>query len=132
MGKKIKVSCGTCKLHLFGFDLDEFCEQVPTGATEDEVERAIELLEETMDDPTFADDGCRNEDAVNICIALHVLGYDAVAWLDGFWDRYGKQGDTFFDSDWDKFEEHYNRVSKYLSKWGPKENEGNALNYTIG
>ena len=79
MGRKIRVSCGTIILRLFDFDLDEFCEAVPTGATEAEVERAIELLEETMNDPTFADDHCRNEDAVNACIALHVLGYDAVA-----------------------------------------------------
>ena len=132
MGRNIKVSCGTHIVRSFDFDLDEFCEAIPTGATEDEVECAIELLKETMDDPTFADDHCRNEDAVNICIALHVLGYDAVAWLDGFWERYAKPSDVFWDSDWDRFEEHYNRVSGYLSKWGPDGNEGNALNYTIG
>lgn len=124
----IKITCGTFIADEIDFDIDCICKPIPTGADEKQQKRALALLVDTMDDMTFADDGCRNDDAVNGCIALHVLGYDPELWFYGFFDRYGK---AFHNCDISKFKDHVNRVSRYLSKWGPEGDEGRALDYAL-
>ena len=93
-------------------------------------QKAIDLLKCTMFDDTFADNGCRNEDAVNACIALHVLGFDPEVWFENFFER-NNQDHKFFDRDIEMFMEHVIRVNHYVSKWGPEGKEGAALGYAI-
>lgn len=124
----IDVYCGTRNLRHASIDLGDYAPSTKTGASNEEIEDALGLLKATMHDPSFIDDGCRNEDAVNGCIALHVLGYDPVVWFDNFFDD--PQFD-FFDSDIQKFEEHVERVAPYCPAWGPKGEEGRALVYSI-
>jgi hypothetical protein len=109
-------------------DLDRYGTTIQTDATKGLIEKAINLLADTMDDVTFADDGYRNDDAVNCCIALHVLGYDAESWLEN-WCADNMAG--FYQSDLDEFMDHVERVAPYLSKWGPAGHESRALNYII-
>lgn len=127
---EIVVRCGTRYPEMFTVDLNEYGEAKPTDADDATWYRALNLLIATMNDLTFADNGHRNDDAVNACIALHVMGYDALAWFDNW--REAQSDKRFWRADLDKFMEHVVRVSKYLSKWGPKGNESNALNFAIG
>lgn len=131
MGVEMEVYCGTCRPEVFEIDLDSYGKPIPTGATDDQMSEAYKLLRDTMTDANFANDGFRNEDAVNGCIALHVMGYDAVAWFDTFCEEQKQVYDRWFETDLNKFMEHVERVGKYLSKWGPEGSEGNALDYSI-
>ncbi len=127
---KITVYCGTFKPTKIEINVDEYGESVPTNISKETWQRAIDLLRDTMVDKTFADNGCRNEDAVNACIALHVLGFDPEIWFENFFER-NNQDSKFFDTDISKFMEHVERVNHYVSKWGPVGNEGAALDYAI-
>lgn len=125
---KMSVTCGTDIPTTIDVDLDKYDIKRPTRATTQEQVEAFELLKATMDDETFADDHCRNEDAVNGCIALHVLGYNPKIWFAGFAEEYDRY---FFTVDLNKFAEHVDRVCDYLEKWGPAGNEGRALDFVI-
>ena len=132
---KIMIECGTKQAVKFEIDIDNYGLKEARTITPEEEQRALALLQVTMDDYTFADDGYRNEDAVNSCIALHVLGFDPAEWFENFFDQ--ENGDQkysdkkFFGSDVEKFMEHVERVCKYLLRWGPDGSEGNALKYSI-
>ena len=89
------------------------------------------MLRSTLNDRTFADDGCRNEDAVNSLIAVHVLGYDAEEWMKNFLNDMEDRTGLFHSIDIERFEEHVERVLPYLSKWGPEGNREAALGYAI-
>lgn len=129
---KFDAFCGTYNAAYIEIDTDLYGTVKPTGADDDEREHAMKLLMKTMDDETFADDHERNEDAVNGCIALHVLGYDALAWFENFVeDMKANHSKLWFLSDLDKFIEHVQRVSAYLDKWGPDGKEGRALDFAI-
>lgn len=108
----------------------------PLDPDSDEYKKAYDILHDTMDDVTFADDGCRNDDAVNSCIALHVLGYDPVRWFEKFFaDDY--VGQCFYKYDIKKFMEHVYRIcgtysgTNYPMQWGPRGNRSAALDYVI-
>lgn len=129
MGDKIKVACGTRKCTEMEVDLDEYGTRYKeTGTDEGQKNGALKLLEETMDTETFISRGHRNDDAVNACIALHVLGYDPSTWLEAF---LSVNTEKFYGEDVELFMAHVDRVVPYLSEWGPEGIEGNALYYRI-
>ena len=127
----MEVYCGTKVAEVFEINLDYYDEPIPTCATDDQINKAYKLLRDTMSDQRFANDGYRNNCAVNACIALHVMGYNAVVWFENFCEDQKTKRNRWYATDLNKFMEHVERVGKYLSKWGPIGNEGNALNYTI-
>ena len=131
MGLKMEITCGTRKPCKFEIDLDEYGDKVETNVSPEERKRAFDLLRTTMNDDTFADDHFRNDDAVNGCIALHVLGYDAENWFATFCGKQENDVEQWFSSDLIKFMEHVERVSKYLFRWGPEGDRGAALGYAI-
>lgn len=126
---KITIRCGTRTPEAFDIKLSDYGEAFKTDAEGNVWLSALELLRNTMNDDTFADDGHRNDDAVNACIALHVMGYDAWMWLENWCAA--QPDKRFFRSDLDKFMEHVDRIVPYLSKWGPKGNESEALRYAL-
>lgn len=128
---KFTIRCGTRTPETFNIKLDDYGEAVKTDAEGSVWFNAFVLLHDTMNDDTFADDGHRNDDAVNACIALHVMGYDAAAWLDAFCKYQQQYKDRWFSSDLEKFMEHVERVAPYLSGWGPAGHESQALNKAI-
>ena len=84
---------------------------------------AEELLQAMLREEDLFEAGRRNDDAVDLCIALHVLGYDAEDAIEallldeGRLDRY----------DMIEAMDHVLRVSEYLEKWGPDNDRGAAL-----
>ncbi len=131
MGVKMQIECGTRGVAKFEIDLDDYDTQVKTNVDPVERKKAFDLLRATMNDYNFANDGYRNDDAVNGCIALHVLGYDAETWFENFCAEQCKYRDRWFATDLDRFMEHVERVAKYLSKWGPDDDRGAALGYVL-
>lgn len=93
--------------------------------------RAYQLLRVTLNDTTFMDDGCRNDDAVNSLIALHVLGYNAEEWMENFLSDMRARRDLFHSCDINRFEDHVERVVPYLDSWGPENCRHHALLYKI-
>lgn len=128
---EIEVRCGTRYPETFTIDLNKYDEARPTDADDATWYRALNLLISTMNDPTFADDGCRNNDAVNGCIALYVMGYDAETWFENFCAEQGVIERRWYQHDLDKFMEHVERVAPYLRSWGPRDHESEALQYII-
>jgi len=126
----IDAHCGTQKCQSFKIEVDDYGKPIPTNANEEEIKRAIDLLEETLCDCSFADDGHRNNDAVNSCIALHVLGHDPIVWFENFFD-FNNKDHKFFNRDISLFMEHVQRVNGYLDQWGPEDNEGRALKFVL-
>lgn len=128
MGDKIKITCGTRKMCEMAFDISDYGQCQITNIDEGQKNAAIKLLKETMDTETFISSGHRNDDAVNACIALYVLGYDPDSWLGSF---FYVNSEKFCEGDVKLFMDHVERVIPYLSEWGPKGTEGNALYYRI-
>ena len=128
---KMECYCGTKCAEIFEIELDDYSALYETSATDEQMSEAFKLLRDTMTDVHFADDHYRNNSAVNACIALHVMGYDAEGWFENFCAEQGKDTEHWYLSDLDSFMTHVERVCGYLSKWGPRGNEGNALNYSI-
>ena len=129
METKFIITCGTRVPEKFEVDLDEFGTRHEVASTDEEKEKAFDLLVETMDTITFAMDGHRNDDAVNAMIALHVLGYIAHDWLERFCEE--QHLARFRIADLKKFMEHVDRVDQYVRYWGPDGDEGNALLYAL-
>lgn len=127
---KMKIECGTCTLTEFEIDIRNYGMISARDIDEDDAKKAFDLLHETMNDDTFIDDGYRNNDAVNSCIALHVLGYDPEEWFNNFFDL-ENQDSKFFDADIVKFMEHVERVCEYVHRWGPEGHEERALEFAI-
>lgn len=134
----MEVEFGTKNKGKVLFEVDDYGVNLKVGSSPEEFKRAYDLLRETMNDETFIDDGYRNDDAVNSCIALHVLGHDPVEWFGNFFDD-AMIKDRFFDSDIYKFKNHVNRIcgndylydTNYLHRWGPIGDEGAALGYVL-
>lgn len=134
----MEVEFGTENYGKVLFEVDDYGTAMTVGSSVEERKKAYDLLRVTMNDQTFIDDHYRNEDAVNSCIALHVLGYDPCEWFDNFFDDRGVR-EKFFDCDIEKFMDHVHRIcgygkgydTNYLLRWGPVVNEGAALGYAI-
>ncbi len=134
----IEVEFGTKDYGKVLFEINDYDTRMTVGSTLEEMEKAYDLLHKTMNDETFIDDHCRNDDAVNCCIALHVLGYDPVKWFDNFFDDQSIH-DMFFGCDINKFMDHVHRIcgygaeydTNYPLRWGPAGDEGAALGYVL-
>lgn len=134
---KMQIECGTSTRSKFEIEIDDYGVRYARHLDPQDYKRAFDLLHDTMDDWSFIDDGCRNEDAINSCIALHVLGYHPAEWFENFFDR-ENQDSKFFDVDIEKFMDHVDRVcgegeydTDYLFRWGPVGHEARALGYAI-
>lgn len=133
----MEVEFGTNHYGKVSFEIDDYGTGMTTGFSPEERKKAYDLLRKTMNDETFIDDGHRNDDAVNCCIALHVLGYDPVEWFENFFNDESIR-EKFFNCDINKFDKHVARVCgegsyscNYLHRWGPRGNEGAALGYAL-
>lgn len=127
--KTIEIECGTALLKDINFKISDYGKFTGTSASVAAQGMALSLLMSTMDDLDFADDGCRNNGAVNLSIALHVLGCKSPEqWLRDFFEAHG---DQFHAIDMDLMIEHMQRVGDYLWKWGPVGNEGSAIKYML-
>jgi len=101
-----------------------------TTASRDDIVDAIEMLDKLLDDRALGSDGRRNDDAVNLCIALHVLGVSTpFRWCQHV-IKYHKVMVSSI-SKWMAFAEHIIRVEKYLDSWGPADNMGRAMMFVI-
>lgn len=127
--KTIEIECGTALLKDINFKISDYGKFAGTNASVAAQGMALSLLMSTMDDPDFADDGCRNNGAVNLSIALHVLGCKSPEqWLRDFFEAHG---DQFHTMDMDLMIEHMQRVGDYLWSWGPAGDEGSAIKYML-
>lgn len=134
----MEVEFGTKDCGKVLFEIDDYGTGITVDSTLEERKKAYDLLREEMNDETFIDDHYRNHNAVNCCIALHVLGYEPYEWFENFFSD-SSIHDKFFDCDIDKFAEHIARVcgvgnlydTNYLHRWGPKGDEGAALGYVL-
>lgn len=126
----MKVRFGTMVPQNIELDLDEYGKR-KEGPYDRWHDKAYQLLHATLNDTTFMDDGCRNDDAVNSLIALHVLGYNAEDWMENFLSDMRARPSLFHVCDINKFEDHVERVLPYLEKWGPENNRYHAMLYKI-
>lgn len=127
--KTIEVKCGTRLLKDISFKISDYGKFDTTSASEAAQNLALTLVKTTMDDTNFADDGCRNNGAVNLSIGLHVLGCKSPEqWLREFFEEHRKH---FHIIDMDLMMEHMQRVGDYLWKWGPAGDEVAAIRYML-
>lgn len=126
----IKATIGTLNPEETVIDTKEYGDVYSVGASAENYQEALDLLTETLDE-TFASDGHRNDDAVNTCIALHVMGYDAESWLEEFCKEQDKPDGKWKPGDLQLFMDHVYRVVPYLNEWGRPGSEGNALLFAI-
>ena len=128
-GKTVKVECGTYETKDISFKVSDYGKFDGTSASKTEQDMALSLLVSTMDDWNFANNGNRNKGAVNLSIALHVLGcISPRKWLLDFFSEH--EG-SFHRIDMNLMDDHMIRVEGYLRSWGPVGNEGAALHYVI-
>lgn len=93
-----------------------------------EVERALGLLCGILSESEFMEPGWRNDQAVNISIALHVLGFNPSKWLEIFLNKTPFGYNT---NDWEIFQDHLNRIEEYLFFWGPQGLEEQAFDFCV-
>lgn len=113
-----------------GNEFDLGCHECwgPTTADVAEINTALAELDHLWMDEKLGTDGRRNDDAVNLCICLHVLGCaDVGQWYTHAYDAHATLGNDPYD----EFEDHILRVQDYLCKWGPDDDMGRALDYMI-
>lgn len=107
-----------CKL--FEFDPDVEKEDCDYAAGE---------LKFLLADFRFGRPGRRNDDGVNLCIALYVLGVEAADmedWLEDL-DRVV----DFDDRDYNALMEKVRVVKDYLHGWGPDGHRDEAINFMV-
>lgn len=97
-----------------------------TSASDSQINMALGMIAAMCKDPRLGQTGRRNDDAVDLCIAVHVLGYDAEEWIPEMLANH--RIDPF---DYTEFLGHVERVTEYLDSWGPVGNEGDALDKRI-
>ena len=124
-----KIEVGSRRHNEIEIDMESLGKHVDTSATEDEKVKALGYLTDELCSIFFTASGHRNDQAVNTCISLHVLGYDPIEWFDNFFERVPDK--TFYDWDISEFKEHVKRVSDYLWAWGPPGSEAAALGYRL-
>lgn len=96
--------------------------EVDTTITTIDLGTALGYLENTIKGEYggFMQSGCRNNQAVNMSIALDVLGYDPSVWLEEHLPEIKKHtlpGFAINEIDYDLFREHLYRVSSYLERY---------------
>lgn len=76
----------------------------------------------------FMQSGCRNNQAVNLSIALDVLGHDPIAWMHENLPCIKEiLKHEITSEDAELFDEHLERISYYLKDWSC-----NPWSYTLG
>lgn len=113
-------SCGTHSLDLRGIT------NYGTDARPAEIRKALDIIEDLCRDPDLGTSGRRNNDAVNLCIAAHVIGFDAIEWIEEMCIHH-----CIDVADLAEFRDHFERVYEYLGAWGPAGDRGRALDKTI-
>lgn len=89
--------------------------------------KAIDILFELLNDPKLGQAGRRNDDAVDISIALWVLGIDSPCnWLE-----HTVYEQSMATTIWAEWSDHLERVEGYLESWGPKDKRDEALRYLV-
>lgn len=106
--------------------LDFECTSYGTNASGAQLDRAFKMLCNYTADPKLGKAGRRNNDAVNLCIAVHVLGFDAEEWIGNLVSEHRIAADDMME-----FADHVTRVCEYLDIWGPDSDLGRALEKTI-
>lgn len=95
---------------------------------EDDIQWAIDVLNDALSRSYFTTPGTRNDSAVDTSIALHVLGcLDTIKWFDEFF----LNNPWFEERNVSAFRHHLQRVEPYLEEWGGYGNEGGATVFTI-
>ena len=125
----IKVYCGTKDPSSIWLSIESYAAKLHRQITTEDKDHAVDMLRREMSTPKFAASGYRNNQAVNCCIALHVLGYNPISWFEEYFKEFGS---TFEASDISAFMEHLERVVPYLNHWGPLGSEAYAFAYSIG
>ena len=120
---KLIFNCGKVTDKLDTLDLG--CEFMGTDANSMQQTKAFAVLQDLVNDPAFGSDGRRNDDAVNLSIALWVLGYDPLVWFDALDDE------VDLGDDYSYMKEHMDRVHDYIDVWGPGWNKAKALEKLI-
>lgn len=126
-----KITIGRAdKRKAIAFELSDFgVIKKDVRATTLEKEQAEKILLKELGSNLLTAPGFRNDQAVNLCIALHVLGiHDVELWLSLFLDEYS---DMFHTADILEFNQHAYRVSLYVDDWGPKGQEYRALDFLL-
>lgn len=127
--KEMKICVGTRDPHEEVIDLDEYGWPDKRDLSDEDYERAFGMLSSVLNGGIlFANTGHRNDDAVNSCIALHVLGFSPVKWFTNF---FNDVGELFYPVSIDLFMEHVRRVCDYVDRWGPEGKEFWALDYAL-
>ncbi len=98
-----------------------------TTARVSSVTKAADILDKLLDDPKLGQSGRRNDDAVDISIALWVLGIDSPS----SWLEHTVYEQTMVTSTWSEWLDHLERVEGYLESWGPKDKRDEALRYLV-
>lgn len=94
----------------------------------DDIDWAIDTLNDALSRSYFTTPGTRNDSAVDASIALHMLGCtNTIAWFDEFF----KDNPWFEERNVHAFRHHLQRVYPYLEEWGGYGNEGNASCFAI-
>lgn len=106
-------------------EVQEFC---PPDPSIEVIEEAMDILERLAADPKFAHAGQRNDDGVNLGIALYVLGCrDFDEWLRAI--------DTYLDMDeidYDELSIKLDTVEGYIPSWSKSGTDvKGTLDYTI-
>lgn len=95
---------------------------------EDDIQWAVDTLNDALSRVYFTTPGSRNDSAVDTSIALHVLGCkDTVKWFDEFF----RDNPWFGERNVSAFRRHLIRVEPYLEEWGGFGNEGGATVFAI-
>lgn len=95
------------------FQIDTTVDSIDTGT-------ALHYLELVINGyyGPFMQPGYRNNQAVNMSIALNVLGYDPRAWLDEYLpDIREHEGWLICSEDIVAFDDHLSRMEPYLERW---------------
>lgn len=90
--------------------------------------KAYDILNKVISCDHFMHEGYRNNQAVNLSIALHVLGYHPDIWLKKLLNHVPIEYDK---QDFEIFCDHLWRVENYLYSWGPQGQEELALDFLI-
>lgn len=106
---------------------DDYMNVSPEDMEGDSWKLAKEIFDDYAEDEGAFEAGRRNDDAVDLCIALHVLGErDVIGTIkDAMMAGGADQEDRILAMD------AVRRVAPYLDGWGPKGNEGMATHYCI-
>lgn len=111
-------------------DYGNWKDEASLGGDDNDRQWALDILSDIFSAGYFTTSGTRNDNAVDACCALHLLGCkDPDVWFYGFFKDFGELG--FKATAINIFLDHVLRVIPYLDEWGPEGYEMLVENYTI-